>query len=236
MELVAFMRILWTHRRAVGLGFVAACAIGVGVGGSPSSSSGLAWSRLVLDTPRSQLIDSAPEGAETLPWRAALLAHLVASEPVKRQIAQQLGVRSDELLVVDPSLKVPEVSASLPKAAAEAAAISPRPYVLSVDVSNEVLPLISIEAAAPDRGRAVRLAEAAGGALRSEASPGGRRRLQPFVVEEAAPVRARTLTEGGAPVTAVAAAVMVFGLWCACVVVLPLLPQRARVLRRTQPT
>jgi hypothetical protein len=247
MEILPLLRILWRRRLLVALGMVAALALGFVAGGGPKATSGVAKARVVLDTPTSQLIQNDPAGAQTLPWRARLIAHLTATEATKARLAARLGIAPDQLAVVDPALATPDAPASLPKAAAEAAATIGAPYVLGVHAEDESLPIVLVEAYAPDRRRAARLAEAGVAVLKNAAPPpeavanvppavaesdaasADPRALQGFVVENVGPVRARTVTANELPVKAIGVPVVTFGLWCACLVLGPLL---ARFRRR----
>jgi hypothetical protein len=88
-------------------------------------------------------------------------------------------------------------------------------------------PVITIEAGAPDRAGATRLAAAAVAVLESRASSGGDfksaiktgggtgRKLQAFVVEDVAPVTVKRVVATALPTKAFAALVFVFLLWCA---------------------
>lgn len=246
MNVLAISRLLWRRRLFVGLGALAAVALGFAIGGPKPSASALARTRVVLDTPKSQLIDSAPRGADTLPWRAGLLTHLMTTEGVKQALAQRLGVPHDQVAVVDPTLTAPIVQASLPQNAAETAARNFEPYVLTVFMKDASVPIISIEAAAPDRGGAARLAEAAVAVFKSDASPAGTyrspvsiegtRERQGFVVEDVAPVRTRALATSQVPLKALAASVFVFVVWSACVALFPSVARRTRLRRRLRLT
>src|SRR6266542_1863882 len=128
MEVLPVLRVLLRRRRLIGAGALVAIAVALAIGRPAPTSSAVARTRVALDTPASQLVKSAPAGADTLPWRASLLAHLMATEPAKGQIAQSLHVRRDQVAVVDVALSVPQIEASLPQSAAEAAAITYAPY------------------------------------------------------------------------------------------------------------
>jgi hypothetical protein len=236
MEIVQVVRALWRRRLALTLGLLAAAGVGIARGGTPPASSGVAFVRVALDTPRSQLLTPAPTGVGTLPWRASLLSHLVASDPVKQQVARKAGIRLEQLAVVDPALTVPAVPASLPKSAAAVAAIDPAPYVLTVYLSNGALPIISIGTNAPDRRAATRLAAAAAGVLEADASSARLPGLQRFVVQRVTPIHARTLVTKSPPTKSAAIAFVLFAMWCACVA----LAARFRIggfrLRRSRPT
>ncbi len=127
MELVSILRVLWAHKLLVIAGLVLAVTAGLKLGGGTTAPSGYAWTRVLVDTRTSALVKPAPFGADTLPWRAGLLADLLASEDVKRQIARGAQIPVEQLAIVDHSLANPTVDASEPKAAAEAAAITSSP-------------------------------------------------------------------------------------------------------------
>jgi hypothetical protein len=227
MEVVPFLRALWSRRLLIAAGALVAIVMAIAVGRPAPSSSAVARTRVALDTPASQLLQAAPAGADTLPWRASLLAHLMATESVNRQLAQSLRVRQDQVAVVDSALVAPQVQASLPRSAADAAAVTVAPYVLTVSLDDPRIPVVTVAAAAPDRGGAKRLAAAAVAVLKSEASPGGvfkspietgggtGHKLQAFVVEDAAPVTVKRVVAPAVPTKALATLVFVFFLWCA---------------------
>ena len=101
------------------------------------------------------------------------------------------------------------------------------PYSLDVFLPDPTLPVISIEAGAPQRSGAERLATAAVAILKSQASPGGRfssliptdadarsRTLQPFAIDQVAPVRVIVFPGSTLSLKAIAGALSVFLLWC----------------------
>lgn len=240
MELLPFLRVVWRRRVLLGVGVVVAVALAVVIGGPAANSSAIAWTRVALDTPTSQLVTSAPAGADTLPWRASLLVRLMNTDEVQRQLARRLGVPLDEVMVIDPGLAAPEIPASLPTAASDAAAMTVTPYTLTVYMPSLYLPLIAIEAAAPDRAGAERLAAAAAGILESQSSLSGARyesmittggatpALERFVVERVAPVRAKPVSASVVPIKQVGAPAVLFALWAAGVLLLPLVLGRRR--------
>lgn len=246
MEVLGLIEVLWRRRIAVAVGAIFAIAIAVAIGAKPPTSYGVGWARVVLDTPDSQEVDTKPSGADTLPWRASLLVHLLATDQSKAELARKLQIRPDELAVIDPAITEPEATASLPSAAAEIAATNPAPYALTVYRSTDLLPMISFEAAAPDAAKAARLIRAAIATVKSESHlgeqvprkmgadgkpedvPVDQASIQGFVVQDVAPPRAKKVLSGGSPVVALMAAFMVFGLWAACVAVLPRLVRLAR--------
>jgi len=234
MELLPILRLIWRRRILLGAGLVVSVALALGLGGPPKSSSVLAWTRVNLDTPTSQLVNSSPGGADTLPWRASFLIHLMATDATQKRLAQSLHVRPDEVAVVDPALGVPIVPASIPTAASDAAGITVAPYVLTLTLPTVTLPTIAIEAAAPDRAGAKRLAAAAVAVLESQSSLSADRfsskiltgggvvlKRQPFLVEQVAPIRAKRVTERVISPKQIGPPVLILVLWTAGALLLP---------------
>lgn len=220
MELLLILRALWRRRILVAVGAVLAIAFALKAAGGGVAPSAMAETRVVLDTPQSQLTSSAPAGAETLPWRAALLADLLGAEPARRRVAGEARVPLERLAVVDPDLIAPALPASLPIAASKAAAPTPEPYVLSA-YADGVLPIVAIQAQAPDRAGAARLAQAAVSALQASAAPPDARKLQGLVVRRVDPIKTRSIPPGNGRMNALVVAIALFGMWCTAVVLVP---------------
>jgi hypothetical protein len=235
MEVLPVLRSLLSRRLLVGAGLVVAIAVGLMARTTRASDTGLASTRVVLDTLDSQLVHADPKGADSLVWRAQLLSALMGSEPVRRGIARDVRVPAKDLAVVDAALATPVVATTLPVAAAQAAAaaIRPEPYVLTVQ-SDPQLPMVSIEARAPDSGQAARLARAAAAAIAAAAPASGGPELQRFSVEAVGPPRMRTVEAGQGRLRAVGAALAVFVLWCGCVVLCARLTASSRASGRTR--
>ena len=221
MELVAILRLLLRRPVLTAIGAVAAIAVGVWAGSGETTKTGTASARLVLDTAKSQLIHQAPTGADTLLWRTVMLADLTASRPVMDRIASEAGVAASKLVVVHPELSVPVIPATLPSRAAAVASVIREEYVLTVRF-DEFLPIISLEAEAPDRRAAVRLVEAAGDALEDTGMPA---RVTPLIqglsVESVGPVRSEAIIDKPQPLLGVAIAIVVFVVWSAGVALIP---------------
>ncbi len=219
MEILPTLRAIWPRRLPLAGGILVSLgmilmvlAVLVTLGGRKpvTTPSAVAWTTIALETPQSQLVAVAPPGADTLTWRASLLIHLMASESSVQELARRLGVGRDQVVVVDPALATPMVPTATAQAAAKAASHNAAPYALTVFAGKSILPLISIEAAAPDRAGAVRLAGAAVAVLESQASPrgtfsspiatGGKDfSRQPFMVGQVAPVRVELLPALASP-------------------------------------
>ena len=135
--------------------------------------------------------------------------------------------------MVDPTLTQPLVPTDTAEAATKAASGVAAPYVLTTFIPNNAVPLISIEAAGPDRAAATRLAEAAVAVLQSQAPTNDRRftsqvitdagvlRRQPFVVSQVATVRSKLVTVSSLSTKAIVAPLFVFFVWCIAVLLLP---------------
>jgi hypothetical protein len=236
VELVGILRLVSRRRILVAIGAVAAIAVGILVAGGETKTSGAASARLMLDTAKSQLIHQAPSGSGTLTWRTVLLAYLAGSRPLMDRIVNGIGIRRNELVVVYPKLEVPERPAALPSRAAEVATVTSEKYILLVDF-DELLPIISLEAEAPDRAAAARLVEAAVSTLKDTGTPVRvTPQIQALAVESMGPVRSKAIVHKPQPLLGVAIAVALFGVWSAGVVFIPLLLSAWRGAgRRPQP-
>ena len=222
MDIHSHLRVLWRRRVLVGLGLLISIAAAAKVAGERGDTFAVAQARVLVDTPRSQLIDAHPALVETMPGRAGVLAKLLETGSGRQLLADRIGIAVSELAVVDSQLLVPTVPASLPRAAAEAAARVTEPYVLTVR-TDAFVPLISIKTQAPEPNAAAALARAAVDFLRASAPTAEASGTAKFAVQPVAPVKARVLGSGGSSKMAAAAALVLFGLWCA---VLGLVPSR----------
>jgi hypothetical protein len=152
----------------------------------------------LIDTPRSQTIDlSGSSGADVgiLADRANLLASLVTQAPLTREIAAQAGVPA-RLLVGVPEKRLGRPIDEGPKVlGAAVSADDKRAYVLHAKVPlvpEGATPIIEIQAQAPDRAGASRLANATVIALRA--------RVRDVAAAQAVPPsRAITVTQLSSP-------------------------------------
>ena len=230
MEVLAILRVLWRRRLLAGVGALAAVAAALTAGAGGATTGGFAKTSAMLDTTRSQLVNPAPRGAESLPWRASLLAQRLGTRSIKERIAREARIPVRQLTVVDTELTVPTVAASLPRTAEEGAAVVHEPYLLTVSTDG-VLPVISIEATAPDRDGAARLTEAAVGGLEAGAAEDAERGIE-FSVEHVGPIEARATRSGGGELMAVGAAAALLIAWCAAVALFPTGTTRKIAARR----
>jgi len=114
--------------------------------------------RVLLDTPDSQIVAVSPKGSETLGARANLLANLMAEGEIRSAIASRARLQPKQIVSVAPE-------AIEPQTVTTAAVSNPHAKVLTTTVvTNDVgeqLPIIDVEAQAPDIATAARLADAA---------------------------------------------------------------------------
>lgn len=167
MELVVLLRELW-HRRVI-VAVIALFAVLAGLAiafklpsfESRAYSVGVASARILVDTPKSQVVEVSPKGSEMLGVRANLIANLMAEGDMKSAIAQRAGIARDDLVGIAESADAPPGSTAVPRDA----------YALTTRVLESApgahLPIIEIETQAPDADGAGRLAEAAVEGLRA---------------------------------------------------------------------
>lgn len=233
MDSLALPRARWRRRIFVSLGAVLAIAAAAKFAAGTGDGRARAEVRVLLDTPQSQLINADPAGVRTLPWRANLLSQLLGTEPARRQLAREAGIPAHQLAVVHSDLATPTVPASLPLRAAEPAANPREAYLLSVE-SDAMIPLISLEAQAPDREAAARLAEAAAQALKASAAPADTPEARRLIAEPVAPIEARSLEGDHRALRALGVVIVLFGLWCAGVALVSAIARSTR-LAATKP-
>ena len=171
MELVDLARALWRRRLLVAVGVLAALALAVkALTKPPPGSSGMAWTRVMIDTPKSQLASAEQAGMDSLIWRAHLLADLMTTQESTGAIARSAEIAAENLRVQEPQLYDSTVPTPLPVTAQKAAAIVVEPYVVTLRyVWN--LPVIEVETGAPDRQSAIRLAKAVTATLEAADTP-----------------------------------------------------------------
>src|SRR4051812_14547939 len=151
MELVDLARALWRRRLLVIIGLLASLALaGKALTKPRPPASAAAWTRVMIDTPKSQLITPAPDGMETLIWRAHLLADQMTSQESTDAIARAAGLDPKDVRVQEPLLYGSIVPTPLPVAAQKSASIVPEPYVVTLEYAWN-LPVIEVRTGAPDQ-------------------------------------------------------------------------------------
>lgn len=235
MELVNILSVLLRHRLLVGAGACLGALIGLfalySVSLSPpglvsrQQTAGVAATRVLVDAPHSVSVNAESEQADTLPIRAILLADLMAADRARVAIARAAGVPVRDLLVTGPAVGPPPAVTPLAGRAAVAAATTSQPFSLRLTTDGQ-LPIIWIDASAPDAPRAQRLADAAAETL-TEVAAG---RAVPFpsgvVIEQLEPARSAPIVTGPRKAFALVASVVVFTLWCCALVLASSLRRR----------
>ena len=236
MDTVTILRELWDRRILVGLAAVVAILVGLlltyNVSLPPTSRKyevSIASGRILVDTPKSQVIDVEPKGSDTLGVRADLLANLMTEGEVKAAIGRRAGLRSGQLVAgAQTAGQLPAVLSS--------ARLGPDAHVLItravINAAGEPLPIIELEAQAPDGEGAARLASAAvtglGAYLDSKAAgeevPDARR----LDVTGLGAPDVREATRGPRRMVALVAALLVFLCGCAAILLVSALARRWR--------
>jgi len=222
MDTVTILRDLWRLRRAVVivamLALVAGTAVLYKISFPPNLESrrydvGHATARILVDTPSSQVVEVAPKGSDTLGVRANLLASLMVDGVVKSAIAHRAGLPPSELVGISEAASEPVPVTKAP---------SRRDFVLTTRVltntGGDQLPIIEIEAQAPDRSGAARLGAAAIAGLRDYLDSKAARQQVPdadrLQVTGLGAPQADTEVRGPAPAIAVLVVLVVFGFGC----------------------
>lgn len=214
MELLALARVLWSYRITVIAGALLAGVLGFFVMKGPVTHFSTASARIVLDTKDSQLVDVEPTGADTLGWRAALLADLLGDKEQKARVARTMGIREQDLFISAPYLSAPTVATPLPTHSLAAAHTAPEPYEIAVQ-GVPALPIVAIDARAPTTAAAAKLARAAATAIKESATEhAGVDGTLDYTVEDMGPVKAREVVNRPRRAVGLAATIVVFGSWC----------------------
>jgi hypothetical protein len=164
MQTVTILRELWDRRLLVGVVAVVAVAVGFLLAFRPSfppesrsSSVGVATARILVDSPRSQVVEIKPKGSATLGTRASVLANLMVEGEVKDAIARRAGLRPSQ---ISATAKSPDVTTEKS---------SSKDYSLTTSVLTNPdmmeLPIIKVDTRAPSPALAAKLANAAAAGL-----------------------------------------------------------------------
>ncbi len=220
------LRDLWRHRMAVVAVMALAGIAGVLVlytfAGPLQLQSrryyvGVANTRVLIDTPSSQVAAIAAEGSGDLGTRADLLSRIMVEATVKAKIAEAAGLPPGALFGNSKS-----ATDGLPAPKPPRGAPVLTTQVVVTNYSTQ-LPLIEIEAQAGDAATAARIADAAVKGLRDYLGkqatdarvPVGRRvRVTPL-----GQTQVETAVRGPKTIFAFIAAILVFGFGCAAIIV-----------------
>ena len=188
-------------------------------------SVGTSSVRILVDTTDSQVVAIAPPdqpaAAENLGGHASLLAQLLSQGVAKAAVAKHAGVAPDKLIMIAPT--EPNQKAESPvrhSRTADVLAI----HTLNND-SGEPLPIIGVDAQAANGERAARLASAAVAGLedylKSKAAADGVPPDRQLLVRALSVAQGRDVTRGPSTTIAIGVAILVFGLLCALLLVVP---------------
>jgi hypothetical protein len=233
MTVVAVLRELWNRRLLVAVGLAVAVTVGilmafkVSVGFPPTFDElqykvGIASAGVLVDSPTSQVIDlgggESKADIVSLSARARLLANLMATSPLKDQIARRAGISPDSMIASAPMGGPAATPSPLTTGETKVSASDPDAHVLAVYV-NETLPIITADVQAPSPSAAAHLAGAAVTELnlylQSVAATDKVPEARQLVVKPLGPAKSATVQRGPRKLFAVIAFVFVFGLWCA---------------------
>jgi hypothetical protein len=222
VESVTILRALWRRRIEVCLVAVLAIATGwalaYGMSFPPKSRTytvGVATTSILVDTPKSQVVEIDPKGSDTLASRANVLVNLMVDGEIKNAIARRVGLSPEQLIA----------SSQAPADAAPATPLTARSYAFmtSVALTSDMaeLPIIRVETQAPNVKQAIKLANAAvtglGDYLDSKAAAetvSDTRRLR---VRALGTAQGHDSTRGPGRMMALAAAIFVFLAGCAII-------------------
>jgi hypothetical protein len=226
---------LWRHRRYVAGVCVAAVLAGMLVSyhmSFPPKSRGydvgVASAQVLVDTQRSQVVGASsavtPQGGQVLGMlatQANLLADLMVEGTVKADIAQRAGLKPSQLTGVSAAVTVPSASVSGPSSVSVPAGpnvFALTTQILSDDAGSTTLPIIEIDAYAPNRDEAARLASAAVAGLQSfvnsKAADDRIPSADRLSIMSLGVSRATTQTRGASPIIGFVVALAVLFLGC----------------------
>lgn len=247
MAIVKIMRDLWGRRRLVACAAIVAALAGYAVAfkvptlKSKKYQVGTATTRVLVDTPSSQIVAVAPTGLDLLTSRANLLASLMVGGTIKNAIAQRADLRTDQLVGIAESAPSPVPTPAPP----------PRGYVLTTTVLNDTdvsnpggyeLPIIEIDTQAPDASGAAALANAAVAGLQdfltSQAASEGLPATRRIRVTSLGRAQAIEVVHGPRNLMVFGVAIFVFAAGCAAILLIPRLRDewRATPVRKPIPT
>jgi hypothetical protein len=217
VELVQIIKTLWDQRIAVVAVLLVAFLAGVstmyriGTGGLTKRSHqfGAAQSQILIDSPRSSLVDLTQE-TPPLATRAAVYTQFMRSNAVKEAISKASGIPAD-LIVAQGPYTTAGGSQNLPRpseARANEVRSEKRGYRLVFDYQQD-LPIVSIYAQAPTAKSAIALAAGTVAGVRSYISQLERQQNVPASaqtqIRELGSAEGGTVNSGADPIMAVLA-------------------------------
>jgi hypothetical protein len=226
MELLSVLGVLRRRRVLVALGLVPTLLIWALLSGRLAAGpaplavgqTGIAQLRVMVDHPKTTI--PRVGAGSVLPTQAALLADLAASDAQRLAIARRASIPAAALGMQRMQLARLFALGQLPERAADASAGVAAPYVVSVSAAAP-LPIVTFDVRAPSAREAARLATAARASLEAAVAARAPDADRGLVIKPLGGVRSASVPVTSLPpVVAVAAAVVLFALWCCGVVVL----------------
>lgn len=231
MDAVRLLHALRARRLAVAVGLLVAIVAGTAISyrvslAPPRLESreyqvGVATVDVLVDSGLSQVADLGGGELRTdlasLGTRAQLLANLLAAGLLRERIAARAGIDPRRLRA---RVLAASTDAAPQKPAALDGPIGPRATTLTVSV-RDLVPIITIDAQAPDPATAERIVTAATTELESfqqVVSPRHVPHARRLVIKTLGRTRAATSVHGPRRIHGLIASVLIFGLWCAAIV------------------
>jgi hypothetical protein len=230
VELIAILRLLWRRRLFIALAAVVAAGCGMVLGGGATQIAGIGSSRLVVNTPQSQVVDASSTNKQTLVNHAPMVADLLATAGPREQIADLMGIPAKQLSVVDKRLTSPNVGTPLPTGAADGALATGAQYSLLLNPYQGPVPIVEFDVQAPTVAGARRLLNAAATVLENTvniAKPGPDGNLRVSVISQP---HVHQIEHGPRKIYKIAGTFVVFVLLSTIVLLLP--QRRGRARRR----
>jgi hypothetical protein len=176
---------------------------------------GVATTRVLVDTPSSQVVAVSPKGSDTLGVRATLMASLMVDGVIKDLIARRAGLSSEELVGIAKDAEDGVEPVETPPGH-DANVL--RTSVLQ-DTEGKQLPIIQIETQAVDAPHAAKLADAAVEGLRDYLATQAAKQQVPDAhrlrVNGLGAAQAGEVTRGPGVVLGLVAGLFVFAFGCA---------------------
>jgi hypothetical protein len=196
---------------------------------SRGTTSGTAIGRTLLTSSTAQPFElsNGMDLSETMPNRAAMLADLLATDELRSDIARRAGIAPKDLVVFGPSAAGPVLPVPIGVEATTAAQGAGAPDVVYLTTSDQPA-LINVRATAPNVAQAAKLVDAVRGSISGYLEA---RATSKIHVSSAplGPVQVALLVNEPPKFLGLAAAMMVFILWCGgLIVVFALLPRLVR--------
>jgi hypothetical protein len=241
VDSVTILRELWRRRLlvvvvgllSVGAGWM--LAYGPSFPPKPRSYQvGMATARVLVDTPRSQVVEVAPEGSDMLGARAGMLANLMVYGELEQQIEKRAGLKRDVLIAGSETTG----GATAPKPLTRDSRALTTGVVVNSDLAE--LPLIKIETQAPTATEAAKLADAAvNGLIAYVDAKAAAERVTPerrLRVAGLGPAQAHLAARGTGKMMGLAVAIFVFLSGCSAIVAVSFMARawRAAAARERQ--